>query len=84
MASPHFPDNGGTFLAWRFRFAAGPQTAGYLVEIRGWEMGRGAEQNPISDLFDLEFRARSPRPGIPDAFGQDDLALGRKSCRFHR
>jgi hypothetical protein len=63
MAPHRFPDNGGTHLRGRFRFAPGPQTAGHLFEIGIGEMGGGAEQNSVAGFFDLEFRTRPPSPG---------------------
>jgi hypothetical protein len=84
MASHYFPANGGTHQRGRFRFAMGPQTTGHLFEIAIGETGSGAEQDSVDGFFDREFRARPPSSRSPDAFWQDDLALGRKPRGFHR
>jgi hypothetical protein len=83
MASNYFPANRGTHLRGRFRFAMGPQTTGHLFEIGARETGGWAEQNSVGGFFDREFRARPPSSRSPDAFWQDDLALGRKPRSFH-
>ena len=58
MASHHFPDNSGTRLCGRFRFAREPQTVDHHFEIGIGEMDDRAKQNSITGFFDLEFRAR--------------------------
>jgi hypothetical protein len=84
MAPHYFPANGGAHLGRRFRFALRPQTASDLFESGIGEMRRGTEQNAFSSVFNSEFRARPPRPGVTDALRQYDLAFGRKACGFHR
>jgi hypothetical protein len=84
---PHYlAGNGAVHLSGRLGLAAKPQTADYLIEVDGGEPASRPQQNSIAGFFDGEFRTRLPSAGIPDRFGQNDLAFCRKPCgfRFHK
>jgi hypothetical protein len=83
MAPHRFPANGVTHPLERSRFSLGPKATGHLFKTGLGESGDRTEQNSLAGLFDREFGARPPSPGIAYALGQYDLALGRKPRGLH-
>jgi len=62
VPSHHLASDGSTYPRGRFRFAAGPQTAGDLLQVRGGETSGGTRRNPV-------VRAISPGLGTTYALG---------------
>jgi hypothetical protein len=84
MTPVHLACNDGVHLGWRFRPAAGAQTARDLVEPGGGETAGWTKENAVAGFLDRELRARSPGARNPYRRGQDDLTLGGKPGGPHR
>jgi len=84
MAPLYFPANGRAHLGIRGGLAFGAQASGDFLDPGGWKKGRGAQQDPVRDLFHEELSAGPPGPGEADVQGKDDLPFGGEPGREHR